>query len=1055
MKLYTLKMVGIGPFAEAIEIDFRRFDDSGIFLLRGPTGSGKTTILDAIVYALYGEVTKEGKNSDARLRSHYLNDKDRAEVELVFGTSAGVFRIVREPAFQKAGNKSVTSAKATLTQVVPAPDGTFVFEKEIAVKPSQVGPEVTRLLGLNRAQFLQTIILPQGQFARFLSASSQERQKILQSIFGTQRFQEYQKQLVSRAESALDNIAAHQQALSTAYVFALNNYASLETAISLAFDEQTRASYPELMFAPFPEEDHLASSDESVRQHLSQVHDFVANDIQIHTQRLQQLRTENEHAQASLRTAVEYEKLTERSLLLAQQADSIKADEEALAQAIEAEPLREPLHQAEQSWDKLVQARSRAWRTVSELNKIGLLSSEDTSIEHLTTQMDTVLSALQEEKGVLKPLISAEEEFDSEVQRISSRKNTLASDQLRLEQMRTTLRNIPEKLEALSHSYTADFALSQRQSSLEDKLQELGQRYDAALLAIRVKTELNQAKERLTKQIDTAQKAHAHANSLRAEWLADAASSLAAELKDDVPCMVCGSSEHPAPASTREGTSPVTRVDVEKAQEASQNADNAVTQAQEEVAEKQTVLAELRATAQGSVDDLAQARAHTESELAQAQASAERLTSTKAEQEKLEQQKTSIEESISALEKEVAAEKAAIQAQERTLAHTQEQLKAARGKHESIRQRTETISTHESLLGEGRTCLNTLKQFIGQWESAQERVDQILHELGESSLQWEASLWLAVDLPATADDFISCILPDIVGKDGAQTIARYAQRFMTTAKMDDIRSRISAHHQAVKLTDETLSDEKFAQLTGEEKGIALEASSILATAEESHSQHLQHTSAVTAALSTLTQALDVVRECQKTLAQAQSGSEALVRLSLLASGDPKANNMTIPLSSWVLISLFGDVLAAANQHLMTISSGRYALETQIDNGDKRTRSGLDLVLIDYDVDELKRYPETLSGGETFYVSLALALGLSEIVTGEKGGIEIKSMFIDEGFGTLDPHTLDAVMDVLHQLHQEDRTIGIISHVEDLDKRISEQIIVSKKERGGSRIVVRA
>ena len=203
MRLHTLIMTGIGPYAGTETIDFDRFTASGRFLLTGPTGSGKTTIIDAIVFALYGDVADADDSSKDRIRSRLAGPETQTVVELVFSTSAGAYRVRRTPAYRRPKRRGTgtTPERASLkVWRLTGPDGRSA--DDAVLRPDEAGPELARAVGLSRSQFTQTVVLPQGKFARFLRASSDERHLLLRDVFGTRVYDDLQKELADRARGA-------------------------------------------------------------------------------------------------------------------------------------------------------------------------------------------------------------------------------------------------------------------------------------------------------------------------------------------------------------------------------------------------------------------------------------------------------------------------------------------------------------------------------------------------------------------------------------------------------------------------------------------------------------------------------------------------------------------------------------------------------------------------------------------------------------------------------------------------------------------------------------
>ncbi len=233
MKIRWLRIVGIGPFAGEHTVDFSSFEDSGLFLLDGPTGAGKSTLIDAITFALYGDVARTKDASKDRLRSNHITDSDPSEADLVFEVATGIYRVTRTPAYTPAGKKSQRNSKSTLTRVVEdpdAPDGWRTVEP-IASGPRDVGFEIPRIVGLDKDQFLQTIVLPQGKFSQFLNATSDAREQILRDIFDTQIYVDFTKALVDAAASSKRGIEERRVAAIGAFerIRALNEALSEDT----------------------------------------------------------------------------------------------------------------------------------------------------------------------------------------------------------------------------------------------------------------------------------------------------------------------------------------------------------------------------------------------------------------------------------------------------------------------------------------------------------------------------------------------------------------------------------------------------------------------------------------------------------------------------------------------------------------------------------------------------------------------------------------------------------------------------------------------------------
>ncbi|TGJ96051.1 SMC family ATPase, partial [Actinotalea fermentans ATCC 43279 = JCM 9966 = DSM 3133] len=207
-----------------------------------------------------------------------------------------------------------------------------------------------------------------------------------------------------------------------------------------------------------------------------------------------------------------------------------------------------------------------------------------------------------------------------------------------------------------------------------------------------------------------------------------------------------------------------------------------------------------------------------------------------------------------------------------------------------------------------------------------------------------------------------------------------------------------------------------------------------------------------------TAAATAATEIESTVAawgRAREDAAPVARMAALAAGSGADNAKALSLATFVLVRRFEDVVAAANERLREMSDGRYELERSDEKEDVRTRrTGLAMKVLDHRTEQA-RDPRTLSGGETFYVSLCLALGMADVVTAEVGGVDLGTLFVDEGFGTLDPETLEAVLGELGKLRAGGRVVGVVSHVDALKASIAERVEVRRLANGSSTLTVRA
>lgn len=1058
MKLYSLKIVGIGPFVQPVTIDFRTFDDAGVFLLRGATGSGKTSILDAIVFALYGNVTKDGKNSEDRLRSHYISDQDQAQVDLVFGTQSGVYRVLREPSFQKEGRSSRTGSKASLSEVLVTSDGLFEHHRDIASGARDVTIEVTSLVGLNRDQFLQTIILPQGRFAEFLSASSQERQQILQSIFGTARFQDYQRRLVEKARQTQASISGLHTALASAYDATYSAFLALDAdLVTLTLDsdssESSKASSLSEILSSFPQIDALSSESQRLSEFLSSTEQTFADAVARSLTDLEDARLKDAHAQERLRISREHADLQRKDADLALQAERMRELACSLEEAKRSESLRLPLNQAENAWDRLSAQRHIV---LTELRIEGDFIADHPELSDIESELERRIAHLQEEKGMLLPFLTLEKKVENA--RVELERHTVDLDGLHAKVLTLQQRcdELPLLIQQNAEKYSEKVNLSLSHDALTEQVENLRERMSHAKLVGKLRDQIHDEERGYKTLGEQSRKAQAYASLLRRRWLADAAVSLASQLQEHEACAVCGSVSHPRPAQPAQDHEPVSGDDVERAQQASLEADQKLKDAQERLSKLREEVSTSDAKAQGSVDELQTSLSQAKLDLVTCSQALSELPRLREAQDRLENEAKDLNSQLVTLRAQASSLEGLITTLRAALSQDEEQLRGVRGDHPSIQACMEHSSTALEHCQRAYTAVASYRSAVSQWETARRHLsDSLLEEsVHDHAIEWDETSWMRLSEPLPSGDFTETVMRALIDTRSLQLLRHRVEHLTSTKVITSFEEELFTYHHNVQTTQEALADTKFESLTGQERDIAHRSSHELLSFQRAYETAVRHSGSMSAACQSAKRSLERFTEISHSVTTAEEDSRAILRLAHLASGDSAANLAGIPLSTWVLMSLFDEVLTAANHHLQDISSGRYELVRDSLSSDKRSRHGLDVMILDYDVDR-QRYPATLSGGETFYVSLSLALGLAEIVSGENGGIELQSMFIDEGFGTLDPHTLDTVMEVLHDLHNHNRIIGVISHVEDLSKRIPEQILVEKMPEGGSRVTIRA
>ena len=1123
MRLHTLIMTGIGPYAGTETIDFDRFTASGRFLLTGPTGSGKTTIIDAIVFALYGQVADSSGSSKQRLRSTLVDAAARSEVDLTFSTSAGVYRILRSPEYwrpKKRGTGTTRQNAAAKLWRLSAPGGHALDEP--ITKLEEVGAEVNRIVGLSRDQFTQTVVLPQGRFARFLRATSAERHTLLRDVFGTGVFDAIQAEIAERNRLTDREAQAARQALQARVEVAAPLLALLpipsadddpppgalsativtddaqenaepfpaprrtelsEAPESAELSETAELSEPaesaelsepaelaELAGAPVPDTDAIAAIGE---QALARSRAALAPLAEA----VERARAEAGAAHAATEAAVELrQRLDRREALLAEQAEldahraAHDADTTRLDAARRASQVATALHRHARTLrdlaaarDLATQALSRTLNTVKvsatstiltdsiadstddtdstdntdstdtqDIPAIGPIleeceailtsapqapyapedSGESQRLQHAESQLTALATRTRTLAGSLEPLVALEAD-------LGDRRAALERDQDLLDARRTDLDEHIRALEARPARHaeletaleTARQAENRLPQARVDRDAALARR-DAAMRAEALDTRLAASKQAVVEATKAVESAKAHAAAQHRAWLEATAGSIVAELVDGEPCPVCGSPEHPAPADPEAGS--VSRAQVEQADAERARADEHLT---ERVREHSDLERDHRTALEASgmrplaeLDDaLAGAAEHLQS-LTRASRPLAELTEQLAG---FAEETTAMRDALETDRTALAEDRARLEAAQNALEQDRARCADACGEHATVAAR------HHALLG--------------------------IADAAESARSHLAAVRTAAREATSASDDLGKALATA----GFTTASQAEQAILPTAELTVLAEavdRIRADRERVRhaLTE----DPRIRTLTGEETADVAGARRLQEAAEKTRETALAAHATASEAHRHLEEALEAVDRAAVRLADILAGSRALTQVAALVTG---RNDASTPLATWVLLDRFAEVLVFANDRLTQMSSGRYELVRVTDetgSAGRRDR-GLGLGVIDRLCAGVVRDPKTLSGGETFYVSLSLALALADVVTAESGGVAMETLFVDEGFGTLDPETLQTVLAELGRLQAGGRTVGIVSHIEELRRQVPDRIEVTTTPVGST------
>ena len=899
MRPLKLTLSAFGPYAGETAVDFESLGESGLYLITGDTGAGKTSLFDAITFALYGEASGSSREA-SMLRSQYAAPETPTWVELVFTHAGKRYTVRRNPEYERPSRRGGGFTKQAADAALLLPDGRTV------TRAKDVTQEIQTLLGLDRNQFSQVAMIAQGDFLKLLLADTRDRQAIFRDLFHTGAYRVFQEKLKEEAAAA-DRVCRELR----------QGIAQYLGGIAAAEGDSDAAGLQQASEGKLPMEEALSLLEKRNARDAERLEE-IGNALSGLDRRI----AENH---ASLSRAEELERA---------EAERLAAEKTLQQQTNRQEGLEQALHDAE--------------KRLPEAEKLG---NDAAALEALLPEYDAreqLRLARQKTRQRLDAEKAAQEENGRRRERLSAE----------LEEERTESRG-----KQLS-------AFLQTDKDLREAERKLAQAQDAYCRA--------QAKS------DT--ETHRYEDMNRA-FLSEQAGVLARTLEEGLPCPVCGSREHPAPARASLDAPSEQQLKQQK-----QTADRARQEAES-----------MSRTAQGL-------RGQTGAILQEQQKRAGELWDTLPAGDVCE----AAERERGALRQQHAELVRAIAEEEEKLRRKAE-LDAAIPKKE-----TEEKQLHDSLL----TSLETVAGLDAELVQTDLRLRQAEEKLAHPSRREAEAACLAM-------------------RQTQQQIRKSAEK----AREDLAACRTACAELEGRIRQLRALNEKA---EAPDKDALLKEREQL---KEDKKQTDERYRTVLLRLNTNRSMLSGIREKSGALEQAEKRLTWLRALSNTANGTVTGKEK-IMLETYVQMTFFDRILARANTRLMVMTGGQYELRRRPEAENNRAQSGLELNVIDH-YNGTERSVKTLSGGESFKASLSLALGLSDEIQSSAGGIRLDTMFVDEGFGSLDEESLAQAIRALSALTESSRLVGIISHVSELKEKIDRQIIVTKQKTGGSTVRIQA
>ncbi|MFD3427783.1 AAA family ATPase [Nocardia fluminea] len=1103
MRLHRLELTAFGPFAETTVVDFDALGADGLFLLHGHTGAGKTTILDAIAFALYGKVPG-ARGESKRLHSDHADSQTPPSVVLEATLGGRLLRLTRSPEFERPKKNGtgtrLLQPQATLTWL----DGSG----ENLSRITDIGDEVLRLLGMSADQFFQVVLLPQGDFARFLRAENEDREKLLEKLFDTQRFGTAEKWLADRRRAAEGELAARQQGIDR-LITKVGMAAGYGGAESIGIQDSVTWS-----------QELLAAARTALAEATTNAELRRKESAEARTEAEEQRRVSELHARmASARTELAaYTASAPRRAELERELHLARLAEPVVHAIDEARSAVRDLRRSEGATRGAAAdlAERLSAPEAADIAGVGLLSVRrsvqagtvdvEGDLDAAISQWNALLGVLGEVRAdavIARRLADDLVVHERESDQLTRRAAELAQRRVELP---TAIGSVQEQLREATDAAAA----------LPGLRNELAKWQDSAAAAVEI-ARRRPALDTARSEHDTAWRAHLEAKErvldLRTRRLAGMAAELAGALTEGAPCTVCGSAEHPQPAQ------PTDDAVSKDAEDAAQAAEQVAEAARDRLAERISAIErEIEAlTARGgdadpvTLADAVRTATHRFDDTAEtaerAPALTSRLEALRAEEAALHDQSRDVDTRLGTTTANIAATRTRLEeltARLRAAAGADTTVDARTTRLESLITAATALRTARMEEAAAREAVRTIATRVenlartaglvpeGYEESAQREASEPNNRTSrrtaaddaDASVVTETSADTAADvdtetnvvaepeMPSLFDLFDEDFLDDepvdevpvddepVEGepvepappRDDIALLTAYAQVVTAVARtarqLAAIEAELTAADRARAHAETVLAEPRIQAVAEQTPGDLNALEQRFAEAQSALTAAVAAQSAATERVAQLEQLGTQLWGEVERIAPEQRAFDELAALAEVVAGRGE-NNRRMSLRSYVLAARLEEVAVAGSLRLRRMSGGRYEFVHSDKAGPRGKRGGLGLDVRD-DYTGAIRSAKTLSGGETFMASLALALGLADVVAAETGGLVLDTLFIDEGFGSLDADTLDAVMGVLDELRANGRVVGVVSHVDEMRQRIPSRLHVVRG-RAGSKL----
>ncbi|QUH24803.1 AAA family ATPase [Serpentinicella alkaliphila] len=1036
MKPLKLTVSAFGPYSNLQTIDFTQLNGNNIFLITGPTGAGKTTIFDAISYGLFGEASGTSRTKDS-LRSDFASDNILTYVELEFDLRGKQYKIKRVP--QQERNK----LKGEGTVVKNSEAELYLPNGDLITKVNAVDEKITEILGINKNQFRQIVMLPQGEFRKLLEADSQERETIFRKIFGTEAFENIQRRLDDHRKSINKQISEKQTQRDT-YI---KNIESDSDALAQL----------------------LSSKDLNVFEILNRTLQLIEEDTTKSEEiaaKVKEIEHEQNHLQKMIAIGNEINKKTKNKEDIEnsieeyiKRKDEYRKKEQKVVMARKALPLIElestfMLRQNQYNNKKidLEIAEKTVFDAEINLDKAIIQLKEEEEKESDRKKYSDTIVTLRNHEGKVREYELKSKEINEYKKKLEVRENSISD-------LRTNINNEKIKkdsiVESIKVAQRAEVDLEKSKTDMDSKLRDVQELLDLKKyteLYISKKNKYNIESNRF-EQIDSEYKGCKDIyEAMETHFMRGQAGLLSKDLIEGVECPVCGSKEHPRKAQIIEGMPSETEL-----KSIREELDKLASKREKKLRELMDINGDLKASKE-ELEERKKKISKLYSEIITLDKDAV-VTFSGLKIDKINNDIFILKDQISTLQFKVnkkdnledALKKCeiCITSQQKELEELEEIYK---DEFSSIKVLEEVLIRIEKDIPLEIRSVDKLLLSIKEYEQLYDQSNSSLKNAQQNhinslnicstsktnfELQKESLVEMQGELEVLREQFYKRILDS-----GFKDINEYESLKLKDDERIELEEDIAEYNQSLRSLKDRL--ENSIVETQDLKEVDIEK-----LKEEFNSfNNIRHlldieSKKLFSRISNNTKAINEIEKINMDIGKDEEKYGIIADLSKTANGD---NNERITFERYVLAAYFEEIINASNIRLSKMTGGRYRLRRKEEKGKGRRQEGLELEGFDNYTGKA-RHVKTLSGGESFKASLALALGLADIVQSCAGGITLDTMFIDEGFGTLDPESLDNAINCLLELQEGGRLVGIISHVPELKERIDLRLEITPAKEG--------